>query len=246
MISVTIYNEFCHEKFDENVRKLYPDGIHNAIAKFLGENDDITVRTVTLDDEECGLTDGVIDSTDVLIWWGHLRHGDVPDSVAERVKNAVLKGMGFIALHSAHHSKPFRLLMGTTCNLSWREDGDLERVWVTAPSHPIAQGIDTYFEIEEEETYSEPFAIPQPDELVFVGWYEGGEVFRSGCCYVRENGRVFYFQPGHETCPTFHNKSVQRVITNAVRWAAPVNRVSQLICPNVKKITTGIPGSHRR
>ena len=148
MVSVTIYNEFCHEKFDENVRKLYPDGIHNAIAKFLGENDDITVRTVTLDDEECGLTDDVIDSTDVLIWWGHLRHGDVPDSVAERVKNAVLKGMGFIALHSAHHSKPFRLLMGTTCNLSWREDGDLERVWVTAPSHPIAQGIDTYFEIE--------------------------------------------------------------------------------------------------
>ncbi len=246
MISVTIYNEFCHEKIDEAVKEIYPCGIHKTIADFLSTEEDVTVRTVTLDDEECGLTQEVLDSTDVLIWWGHLRHGDVPDHVAERVKNAVLKGMGFVALHSAHHSKPFRLLMGTTCNLSWREGGDLERVWVTNPAHPIAQGIDTYFEIEHEEVYCEPFGIPEPNQLVFIGWYEGGEVFRSGCCYFRENGRIFYFQPGHETYRAFHNPAVQHVIKNAVRWAAPTGRVKELICPNVKKVTTGVPGSHRR
>ncbi len=246
MISVTIYNEFCHEKSDEEVKKIYPEGIHKAIADFLGKEEDIKVRTVTLDDEECGLTEEVLNDTDVLLWWGHLRHGDVPDSVVERVKNAVLKGMGFIALHSAHHSKPFRALMGTTCNLGWREDGDRERVWVTDPSHPIAQGIDTYFEIEHEEMYSEPFGVPVPDQLVFIGWYEGGEVFRSGCCYFRENGRIFYFQPGHETYATYYNPSVQLVLKNAVRWAAPVRRVKALVCPNVKKIEVGVPGSHRR
>lgn len=245
MIRVTVYNEFCHEKFDEDVKKIYPDGIHKAIASFLSTEEDMTVRTVTLDDEECGLTEEVLKDTDVLLWWGHLRHGDVPDAVADRVKNAVWKGMGFIALHSAHHSKPFTRLMGTTCNVSWREDGDLQRLWVTNPGHPIAQGIDTYFEVEHEEMYSEPFGIPEPDELVFIGWYEGGEVFRSGCCYQRGNGRIFYFQPGHETYPTYYNPSVQLVIRNAIRWAAPVRREEHLVCPHVKKLTPGVPGSFR-
>ncbi len=244
MIRVTIYNEFCHEKFDEVVKEIYPLGIHKTIADFLSTEEDIAVRTVTLDDEECGLTQEVIDSTDVLLWWGHLRHGDVPDHVAIRVRDAVHKGMGFVALHSAHHSKPFRLLMGTTCNLNWREEGDLERVWVTNPAHPIAAGIDGYFEVEHEEMYCEPFGVPEPDQLVFIGWYEGGEVFRSGCCYFRENGKIFYFQPGHETYRTFHNPAVQRVIKNAVRWAAPSRRVDHLVCPHVKKVEPGVPGSH--
>ncbi len=247
MIRVTVYNEFHHEKTVEKVKSIYPQGMHKAIADFLEKEEDITVRTVTLDDPECGLTEEVLKDTDVLLWWGHVKHNDVPDEVAARVKHAVLSGMGFIPLHSGHHSKPFRLLTGTPCNLSWRENGDRERVWVINPAHPIAQGIDTYFELEGEETYSEPFRIPEPDELVFVGWYEGGEVFRSGCCFYRGNGRIFYFQPGHETFPTFHNPAVQRVIKNAVRWAAPIVRDQELLnCPHVKIPEWGIPGSHRR
>lgn len=234
MTRVLIWNEFAHEKTEEAVKRLYPNGIHNAIAEFL-KTDDIEIKTATLDDPDCGLTREVLDNTDVLIWWGHMKHNDVPDEIAMRVRDAVLEGMGMVFLHSAHHSKPFKFLLGTSCNLSWREDGDLERVWVCKPSHPIAQGLGRYFEIEHEETYSEPFDIPNPDELVFMGWYEGGELFRSGCCYNRGNGKIFYFQPGHESYPTFYNKDVQTVIKNAVRYVAPSYR-AKLECPRVAKI----------
>ena len=233
MINVTVWNEFHHEKVQDEVKKIYPDGIHGAIADFLGKEEDITVRTATLDDPECGLAQDVIDNTDVLIWWGHVKHGDVSDEVAKRVQEAVLKGMGMIFLHSAHHSKPFKMLLGTTCNLTWREDGDMERVWVIDRAHPICEGIGEYFELEHEETYGEPFGIPEPDKLIMIGWYEGGEVFRSGCCYRRENGRIFYFQPGHEAFPTFYNENVQKIIKNAVRWAKPVYRSNELVCPRV-------------
>ena len=236
MIRVTVWNEYAHERSDEKVKEIYPNGIHGAIADFL-KSDDIEVRCATLDDEECGLTKEVLDNTDVLLWWGHMCHNKVPDEVAMRVRDAVLEGMGAIFLHSAHHSKPFRFLMGTSCNLGWREDGDLERVWISKPSHPIVQGIDRYFEIPHEEMYGEPFDIPEPDQLIMMGWYEGGEVFRSGCCYNRGNGRVFYFQPGHESYPTYYVPEVQNIIRNAVRWAAPTYRVP-LDCPHVKKIGT--------
>ncbi len=235
MLRVTIWNEFRHEKEMEDVKAIYPDGIHNQIAKFLGEEEDFEIITATLDDPECGLTQDVIDNTDVLIWWGHCAHNEVPDEIAQRVQEAVLKGMGMIFLHSAHHSKPFKRLMGTSCNLCWREDGDMERVWVVDPGHPITQGLGKYFEIEHEEMYGEPFGVPEPQKVVLLGWYEGGEAFRSGCCYIRENGKIFYFQPGHESYPTYHNKDVQSVIKNAVRWAAPIRRIDELVCPNVKK-----------
>lgn len=234
MIRVTVWNEFKHEKEMDEVKKIYPDGIHAAIADFLGKEEDIEVRCATLDMEECGLTQEVIDNTDVLIWWGHCAHQFVPDEIVDRVQEAVLKGMGMIFLHSAHHSKPFKRLMGTTCNLCWREDGDMERLWVVDPGHPITQGLGRYFELEHEEMYGEPFGIPEPQKVLLLGWYEGGEAFRSGCCYVRGNGKIFYFQPGHETYPTYHNKDVQTVIKNAVRWAEPVNRVDKLECPQVK------------
>lgn len=125
--------------------------------------------------------------------------------------------------------------MGTTCNLTWREDGDRELVWVCNPSHPIAQGVDRFIKLDHVETYGEPFDIPEPDQLVFIGNYEGGEVFRSGCCFFRGNGRIFYFQPGHESFPIFKNPQILRVITNAIHWAAPVRRVDALECPHVKK-----------
>ena len=235
MIRVKIFNEFIHEKKEETVRSIYPDGIHNTIADFL-RSDDVIVTTVTLDSIKEGLSQEELDNTDVLLWWGHVAHNLVPDEIAERVKNSVLKGMGFIPLHSGHHSKPFKLLMGTTCNVNWREDGDFCRLWVCDPSHPICSGIDRYIEIEHEETYTEPFGIPEPDQLLFISWYEEGETFRSGCCYKRGYGKIFYFQPGHESYPTYYNKDVQTVIKNAVKWAAPDYRVKELICPWVPKI----------
>ena len=234
MIRVTIYNEYVHEREDEAIREVYPEGIHMTLKQQL-EDEEITVRTVTLDDLSDGLSDEVLAETDVLIWWGHIRHREVPDEVAQRVQQAVLKGMGAIFLHSAHHSKPFRLLMGTSCNLTWREDGDSELVWVINPAHPIAQGIGRFIKLEHEEAYGEPFTVPEPDELVFIGTYDGGEVFRSGCCYRKENGRVFYFQPGHESYRTYHHPDVIRVLKNAIHWANPIYRVPELVCPHVKK-----------
>ncbi len=233
---VLIWNEFIHEKQHENVKEIYPDGIHGALAAFLSQEPDMEVTTATLDDPECGLTEEVLAQTDVLLWWGHMGHDRVPDETAARVRDEVLKGMGFIALHSAHFSKPFRYLMGTSCRLTWRENGDSERVWVVAPSSPIAQGLGRYFVLPHEEAYGEHFDIPEPDRLIFIGHFDGGEVFRSGCCYHRGNGRVFYFQPGHETYPTYYIPEVQTVIKNAVRWAAPVHRIDAITCPQVEPV----------
>lgn len=222
MIRVTVWNEYEHERNEERVGKVYPKGIHGAIAEFLGREEDLEVRTATLDMPEHGLTREVLDSTDVLIWWGHMAHHKVSDEVAQRVRDRVLEGMGFVALHSAHASKPFRLLMGTHSeNLRWRENDELQRYWIVAPGHPITAGLGEYFEIPHDESYGEYFDIPQPDEQVFISWVQGGEVFRSGCCWRRGAGRVFYFQAGHETYPIYYQSEVQRVILNAVRWAAP-------------------------
>lgn len=218
MIRVTVWNEYLHEIHQPAVAEIYPDGIHGCIAAFLGKNEDITVRTATLSQPENGLPEEVLNDTDVLIWWGHWDHGAVEDSTAERVKQHVLGGMGFVALHSAHHSKVMKLLLGTTLNLKWRH-GDRERIWCTDPSHPIAQGIPEHFELPIEEMYGEPFDIPTPDEIVFLGWFAGGEVFRSGVTYRRGKGRIFYFQPGHEEYPIYHDTNIQCVITNGVRWA---------------------------
>ena len=234
MIRVMIYNEFVHEKKDEAVRAVYPDGIHMALKQHL-EDDELEIKTVTLDELPDGLSDEVLENTDVLVWWGHMAHQHVPDEVAVRVQQAVLRGMGMIVLHSGHHSKPFKLLMGTSCNLTWREDGDYELVWVCNPAHPIAQGIGRFIKLEAEETYGEPFCVPEPDELVFIGGYQRGEVFRSGCCYRKENGKVFYFQPGHETVPTYHHPEIIKVIKNAIKWANPIYRVKALECPHVRK-----------
>ena len=238
MIRVLVWNEFMHEKDAENkASEIYPEGIHNYIASFLGKEDDIEVSTATLDDENCGITKERLENTDVIIWWGHCGHHKVPDEVAALVQEAVLNGMGAIFLHSAHKSKPFMRLMGTSCSLTWRESDDLERVWVNVPSHPIAQGIGRYFELPGEETYGEPFGIPAPDELIFTGWFEGGEVFRSGCTWVRDNGRVFYFQPGHETYPTYKHPDVQKIILNAVRWCKPVIRIPDAMdCPCLPRV----------
>ena len=223
MTQVTIWNEFRHERTDPHVAALYPHGMHATIAEGLARTG-LAIRTATLDEAEQGLPETVLTTTDVLIWWGHLAHDEVSDALVERVHARVLDGMGLIVLHSDHYSKIFRRLMGTNCSLQWREADDRERLWVTAPGHPIVEGIGAHIDIEREEVYGEYFDIPQPETLVFVSWFTGGEVFRSGCCYTRGQGRIFYFRPGHESFPTYHHPEVQRVIANAVRWAAPATK----------------------
>ncbi len=220
-IRITVWNEFVHEKRDEEIRRVYPDGIHSVIADLFKDRDGYTVRTATLDEPAHGLTAEVLESTDVLFWWGHIAHDKVADEVVDAVVNRVLTGMGLVVLHSGHFSKPFKKLMGTTCNLKWREADDNERLWVVNPSHPIAKGIGQYIELDREEMYGEFFDIPTPDETVFISWFKGGEVFRSGCTFRRGLGKIFYFRPGHEAFPTYRNPEIQTVLLNAANWAAP-------------------------
>lgn len=232
MIRVTVWNEFRHEKSEDSVREVYPHGIHQAIADFLSPQEDITVTTATLDEPEHGLTDEVLNNTDVLLWWGHMAHKEVDDAIVERVQDHVLRGMGLIVLHSGHFSKIFKKLMGTSCSLHWR-DADRERLWCVNPSHPIAAGVPMKIELPQEEMYGEFFDIPAPDEIVYLGWFRGGEVFRSGCTFHRGYGKIFYFQPGHEAYPTYHNPHIQKIITNAVRWAHSPVKLDKITCPEV-------------
>ena len=218
-IRTVVWNEFLHEKENETVREIYPDGIHETIARALRADGDLDVSTATLEEPEHGLPQSRLDETDVLLWWGHKAHGRVEDAVVERVAQRVHEGMGLLVLHSGHFSKIFKRLMGTPCSLRWREAGERERLWTINPSHPIAQGVGAAIELPNSEMYGEPFLVPEPLETVFVSWFEGGEVFRSGLTYQRGAGRVFYFEPGHETYPIYHDAQVQTVLRNAVRWA---------------------------
>jgi trehalose utilization protein len=218
---VTVWGENVHERRDPSVAAIYPDGMHETIAAGIREHLGGDVRTATLDQPEAGLAREVLEATDVLTWWGHAAHEDVPSEVAARVHDRVLAGMGLVALHSAHYSRVFRALMGTTCSLRWRNDGLRELVWTVAPGHPIAEGVPEVFAVPRQEMYGEYFDVPPPDELVFISSFAGGEVFRSGCCWRRGRGRVFYFSPGDQEYPVYHQPEVRLVVANAVRWARP-------------------------
>jgi trehalose utilization protein len=217
---VTVWNENVHEREEPEIAELYPDGIHGAIADAI-EEDGHDVRTATLGEPAHGLTEDVLADTDVLVWWSHCANDEVADDVASRVVNRVHDGMGFVPLHSAKNSKPFKRLMGTTCNIKYRHGGETERVWAADPGHPITGGLGESFEIPATEMYGEPYDIPEPDRTVFISWFEGGEVFRSGVCYRRGRGRIFAFRPGHEAYPIYYQDEVRTVIQNAVEWAAP-------------------------
>jgi len=246
-IKTVVWGENVHEQQNATVAELYPTGMHTCIADALNRDTNIQATTATLQDPEHGLSEARLAQTDVLVWWGHAAHGDVDDNVVERVQKHVWAGMGLILLHSAHFAKIFKQVMGTACSLTWREAGERERLWVTSVNHPIANGLPPYFELEYEEMYGEPFAVPEPLETVFISWFQGGEVFRSGLTYKRGAGNVFYFRPGHETYPTYHDAHVQKVLTNAVRWAksersnvdtitdAPNRPVEQSIEPLVER-----------
>ena len=246
-IRAVVWGENVHERENAVVAGIYPDGMHEAIAAGLNEDTAIEATTATLQQPEHGLTAARLAETDVLLWWGHAAHGDVSDAVVDRVAEAVWGGMGLIALHSAHFSKIFKRLMGTPCNLTWREAGERERLWLTSRSHPIARGLPDHFELEQEEMYGEPFGIPEPMETVFVSWFQGGEVFRSGATWRRGAGNVFYFRPGHETYPTYFDANVKLVLKNAVHWAHnPAARIADVNeAPNVPVETALEPITER-
>lgn len=216
-MNIIIWNEYRHEKENEEVRKIYPEGIHKVLASFLDKEHHI--ETATLDEENHGLSDEKLNKADVLIWWGHKAHDEVKDEICEKIKSHVLEGLGLIVLHSGHFSKIFKSLMGTTCDLKWREADEKERLWVVDPTHPITEGLNSYIELNKEEMYGEHFDIPTPDETIFISWFEGGEVFRSGVTFKRGKGKIFYFRPGHESYSTYYNKEIQQVIRNGVKWA---------------------------
>lgn len=219
-IRLTMWNEGRHEKNDPPVAKIYPHGMDRALAAGFKDRD-FTITHASLDEPDQGLPQELLDRTDVLTWWGHVAHDEVKDEVITRVQQRILAGMGLVVLHSGHHSKMFQRMMGTNCNLAWRElpEGDLERVWVVNTAHPIVEGLPPYFEIPASEMYGEPFDIPAADEIITISWYKGGEVFRSGLTFHRGQGRIFYFSPGHETFPIYHDPMVQKIIGNGIEWA---------------------------
>ena len=232
-IRTLVWGENVHEQKNKVVAENYPKGMHNQIASLLSSDPNISVKTTTLQEPEHGCTEEALSNTDVLIWWGHAAHDQVDDAVVKRVMEHVWQGMGLIVLHSGHHSKVFKGLMGSPANLHWREAGERERLWVVNPGHPIAKGLPAYFELEYEEMYGEPFTVPEPLETVFVSWFQGGEVFRSGLTYRRGAGNIFYFRPGHETYPTYHDANVGQVLRNAVNWAYNGDRHAHLMkAPN--------------
>lgn len=222
-INVTIWNEGRHEQEHPAVQAVYPDGIHHAIEQGLTAHlgNQITTQTALLDDPDQGLPEDLLNKTDVLLWWSHIAHDEVDDALVTRIQQRVLEGMGLLVLHSSHFAKIFKRLMGTGCGLKWREAGERERVWSVNPAHPITNGLPESFIVPQSEMYSEFFDIPQPDELVFLSWYQGGNVFRSGCCWTRGKGRIFYFGPGHETYPIYFQSEIRQILANAVLWAAP-------------------------
>ncbi len=249
-IRVTVWHEYRHEHKSEEVAKLYPDGMHAAMKSAIEEllGDQVTVTTATLDqDENHGLSDELLANTDVMTWWGHAAHGDVKDEIARKVAQRVREGMGLVVLHSGHYAKPFKLLMGTNCHLKWREAAEMERLWIVSPGHPITAGLEKdHIQLDHVEMYGEHFDIPAPDELIFVSWFEGGEVFRSGCVWKRGAGKVFYWRPGHETFPLYHNPEVRRVLANGVKYVAPCVQAPAYRngSPNIKQSLSPIAAEH--
>ncbi len=234
-IKILVWGENVHERRDQAVAEIYPDGMHAQIARLLSSDPALSVSTTTLQQPQNGLPAARLAEADVLVWWGHVAHDEVDEGTVERVAQRVWEGMGLIVLHSGHFSKVFRRLMGTPCSLKWREAGERERIWVVNPRHPIAEGLPEQFALENEEMYGEPFSIPEPLETVLISWFQGGEVFRSGVTYRRGAGNIFYFRPGHETYPTYHNPIVGQVLRNAAKWAySPLPRLEGIIeGPNV-------------
>ena len=218
--------------------KAYPEGMGVCLRQLL-EEDGNAVTLVRADENGAeGLTDDILAATDVMFWWGHWYHGAVSDELIAKVAERALRDMGMVFLHSAHDSKMLKKLLGTSCSLKWREDGELERLWCVDMSHPIARGLGEFIDIPREEMYGEPFDIPVPDELVYVGWFRGGEVLRGGCVFRRGRGKLFYFNPGHETYPTYKLPAVQKLLVQACDYVAPAGPLLEKICcPHIEEFS---------
>jgi len=206
--------------------KVYPNDVNTAIMEGLQplEAKGWEIAKASLNDPDQGLSDERLESTDVLIWWGHKRHGDVKDALVDKIATRVKDGsMGFIGTHSAHFSKPLKRILGTAC--SWREyvlDGTTVDIKVNAPDHPICKGVHGF--TIPIERYGEPFAVPPPESVPLTGLYHRPdgktEQARMGLCWTVGKGRVFYFTPGHETYPDYNRPEVRKIFINAVPWAA--------------------------
>ncbi|GDX40551.1 trehalose utilization protein ThuA [Armatimonadota bacterium] len=236
--------------WDENPshapKEIYPHGINGAIAEGLEALDPrIQATSINLDMAEQGCAEALLAEADVLFWWGHARHHEVTEETARRVfTNVHERGMGLVALHSAHYSKILQWVLACPGHLKggWREaePADTEEITVCAPRHPIAQGVSD-FTLDREEMYGSPFDVPPPQCVVLQSYFPlGGEYFPSGACWsvgrgktegftsgpgkgVGEGegaGRVFYFRPGHETYPTYYDPNVRQIMRNAAVWCA--------------------------
>ena len=223
-LRVTVWSEGLDPIIEPKAVACYPNDINTAIGEFLAANEDLEVALHSLNEAGNGLSQEILDNTDVLVWWSHLYNDQLSDEAAARVVNAVLDGMGLVLLHSSLHSKPARMLLGKCSNRGkYREVGERERVWLVNRSHPVAQGLPReYIEVENTEMYGEPYGIPEPEDLVFISWFEGGEVLRSGVSWHRGAGRIIFFAPGHEEFPVYYSPEIQTVVTNAVRWVRRV------------------------
>ncbi len=215
---------------------VYPDGVNGALADGLNRHPGLIVNRAGLDEESAGLTDTDLDETDVLVWWGRFRHEEVPDdrvlAISERVRSGQL---GFVALHASCQSKPFRALMDGPCELGgWRDDGRPETIAIAEPDHPLAIGVEP-FTLPRSIMYAEPFAVPEPESVVFVSHWGEGQTFRSGMTWTVDQGRVAYFRPGHDQFPVLFHPQVRQVITNAVLWASPKPLPSTLVERNLEK-----------
>ena len=236
---VTVFSVYgTHFRQAEAILRQHPNGLHKTLQELFESEGFESVAVYQTEDDDGGmLTDDILNATDVLVWWGHIFHHNVTDALVEKITARVLGGMGCIFLHSSHMAKPFRKLLGTTCTLRWREANERERLWVTAPHHPIAAGLPSFIELDGEEMYGEYFDIPKPDDVVFTGWFQGGEVFRSGVTFTRGRGKIFYFQPGHESNAAYHNENVRKILVNAVRWTAPLDEIKEPeICQMVEPL----------
>jgi trehalose utilization protein len=206
-------------------KSVYPNDINGAVAEGLKDLSGWEVVKAGLSDPDQGLPDKLLQRADVLIWWGHQKHGDVKDELVDKIVKRVKEdGMGFIALHSSHFAKPNKKLMGTAC--SWKAyvlDSTTLKITVKSPDHPIAKGIKD-FTIDHSERYSDPYAVPTPKAVVFEGTASlkkgGTDTSQIGLTWEIGKGKVFYFQAGHETNPVFMDPNVRQIMSNAVQWAA--------------------------
>ena len=179
-----------------------------------------------------------LDTADVAVWWAHHYHGKVQDELVEKIVDRVHRGMGLICLHSAHKSKVFMRVTGASGSLKWREVGEKERLWCVDVTHPINEGLGEYVDVEQEEMYGEPFDIPTPDELIYLGWFQGGEVLRSGFVVKRGRGKMFYLNCGHETYPIYKNENIRKILVNASNYVKPNQPIlDELKCPHITEFS---------